>query len=149
MLFFAAFTGFCCKRHFYWRITNASLRRFCRLFVPCLWIEIYWPDIYAADAYTYRDDCHNLYKRQCTFLRFVTILWRLENDTLVMRLTLNWRELTHRVLVESRAFVQNFFITDRAQKASNPIWIISNDIFTFQLAQFKLEILEAVLVKSN
>ena len=42
MLFFATFTGFCCKRHFYKRVTNASLRRICCLFVPCLWIEMYW-----------------------------------------------------------------------------------------------------------
>ena len=97
LLFFAAFTGFCCKRHFYWRITNAL----------------------AIKKWHSRDAAY-------------TELARID---------------TSRTCREQG--LRSKFFYHRAKKASNPIWIISNDIFTFQLAQFKLEILEAVLVKSN
>ena len=63
ILFFATSTDFRCKRHFYKRVTNASLHRFCRLFVPWLWIEIYWPDFYAADTYTRGDDSVIIYPK--------------------------------------------------------------------------------------
>ena len=63
MLFFATSTDFLRKRHFYKRVTNASLHRFCRLFVPWLWIEIYWPDFYAADTYTRGDDSVIIYPK--------------------------------------------------------------------------------------
>ena len=63
MLFFTTFTGFHCKRHFHKRLKNALLRRFCRLFLPCLWIEIYGSNIYAVDTYTRGDDCVIIYPK--------------------------------------------------------------------------------------
>ena len=63
MLFFATSTDFRCKRHFYKRVTNASLHWFCRLFVPWLWIEIYWRDFYVADTYTRGDDSVIIYSK--------------------------------------------------------------------------------------
>ena len=63
MLFFATSTDFRCKRHFYKRVTNASLHWFCRLFVPWLWIEIYWRDFYVADTYTRGDDSVIIYPK--------------------------------------------------------------------------------------
>ena len=63
MLFFATSTDFRCKKPFYKRVTNASLHRFCRLFVPWLWMEIYWPDFYVADTYTRGDDLVIIYPK--------------------------------------------------------------------------------------
>ena len=63
MLFFATSTDFRCKRHFYKRVTNASLHRFYRLFVPWLWIQIYWPDFYVVDTYTRGDDSVIIYPK--------------------------------------------------------------------------------------
>ena len=57
--------AFLCYVHWFFAVkytftkgfTNASLRRFCCLFVSCLWIKISWTDIYAEDTYTGVDDC--------------------------------------------------------------------------------------------
>ena len=63
IIFFAASTDFRCKRHFYKRVTNASLHRLFRLFVPWLWIEIYWSDFYVADTYTRGDHSVIIYSK--------------------------------------------------------------------------------------
>ena len=132
MLFFATSTDFRCKRQVYKRVTNASLHRFFRLFVPWLWIQIYWPDFYVANTYTRGDDSVIIYpKVNAISLLFYNPLaitkWHCRDapyselaDIDILRICL------------AGPSVKKKFLSNREKKASNPISIISNDVFIFQ-----------------
>ena len=135
-LFFATSTDFRCKRHFYKRVTNASLHRFYRLFVPWLWIRIYWPDFYVADTYTRGDDSVIIYPKvnalSSLFCNPLAITkWHCRDtpdselaDIDILRICIAGPSL------------KKFFLQQREKKVSNPISIISNDVFIFQWTQF-------------
>ena len=110
---------FAVKDTFIREFTTASLRRFYCLFVPWLWIII---TRYLCRRHVYSRWClYNLAERQCTFLHFFTILWRLKSDTVATSLPVNWRTLSYCAFVESRAFVNFFFCLIKGKKASNLI----------------------------
>ena len=132
MLFFATSTDFRCKRHFYKRVTNASLHRFCRLFVPWLWIEIYWPDFYVRHVYSRWWLSDNLFKSQCTFFTFLQSFGDYKGT--LSRHAVQWIGGHWHIAHSKRAelSLKKKILSDRGKKASNPISIISNDVFIFQ-----------------